>query len=124
MKHDLLYNYVFSLFNNCYLSVHSPVTPTQDKYIVYEDCLLSLFRECPTCGRSCEITKFVRGTFLSINQKCHFCEYGRKWDSQPIIGSTPAGNIHLSAAVYFTGSSFIQMNKVWLGCFTINFFKF
>ncbi|XP_023137933.1 uncharacterized protein LOC111576454 [Amphiprion ocellaris] len=92
----------------------SPVTPVQDvtKYIIYEDCLLSLFLTCPCCGQTCEVNKFVRGTFLSVSQRCPFCQFNRKWNSQPIIGSTPAGNLHLSAAVNFTGSSFRQFNKV------------
>ncbi|XP_031162791.1 uncharacterized protein LOC116055132 isoform X1 [Sander lucioperca] len=52
-------------------------------------------------------------TFLAVDQTCHRCEFNRQWKSQPFIGSTPAGNIHLSAAVYFTGTSFIQMKKVF-----------
>ncbi|CAM4657497.1 unnamed protein product [Leuciscus chuanchicus] len=35
----------------------------------------------------------------------------RQWKSQPIIGSTPAGNLQLSAAVHFTGTSFRQISK-------------
>ncbi|XP_049447488.1 uncharacterized protein LOC125897969 [Epinephelus fuscoguttatus] len=93
-----------------------PVKSIQDmaKYIVYEDCLLDLFNICPVCSRSCVVKTYTRGTLLSVDQQCthQTCMYTRKWDSQPLIGSSPAGNIHLSAAVYFTGTSMVQMNKV------------
>uniref|UniRef100_A0A8D0D9L5 THAP-type domain-containing protein n=1 Tax=Sander lucioperca TaxID=283035 RepID=A0A8D0D9L5_SANLU len=83
------------------------------KYIVYENCLLELFELCPVCSSMCDVRKTIRGTFLAVDQTCHRCEFNRQWKSQPFIGSTPAGNIHLSAAVYFTGTSFIQMKKVF-----------
>ncbi|KAK1900275.1 Zinc finger protein 276 [Dissostichus eleginoides] len=34
-----------------------------------------------------------------------------QWESQP-IGSTPVGNLQLSAATYFTGASFFQLQKI------------
>ncbi|XP_059897595.1 uncharacterized protein LOC132449789 isoform X3 [Gadus macrocephalus] len=36
-----------------------------------------------------------------------------RWNSQPILGSTPAGNLHLSAAVYLSGASFLKIEKVF-----------
>ena len=82
------------------------------KYLVYEDCLLSIFHHCPVCTCICKVKTTVRGTYLSVQQSCPRCEFHRRWDSQPIIGSTPAGNLQLSAAICFTGSSFTQVNKV------------
>ncbi|XP_057195137.1 uncharacterized protein LOC130557432 isoform X2 [Triplophysa rosa] len=84
------------------------------KYLVYEDRLLELFKICPTCSRVCKAVTFIKGTFLSVTQKClhQSCLFTREWKSQPLLGSTPAGNLHLSAAVYYTGSSFLQTNKV------------
>ncbi|KAK1891426.1 Microtubule cross-linking factor 1 [Dissostichus eleginoides] len=35
-----------------------------------------------------------------------------QWESQPIIGSTPVGNLQLSAATYFSGASFFQLQKI------------
>jgi solute carrier family 8 (sodium/calcium exchanger) len=52
------------------------------------------------------------GTMVSITQECSGCHHTRKWDSQPYIGRTPAGNLLLSAAVFFTGNSFIRVSKV------------
>lgn len=93
-----------------------PTKPPQDivKYLIYEECLLELFKICPTCSSVCNVIKFVKGTFLSVTQKClhQSCSYTRQWKSQPLLGSSPAGNLHLSAAVYYTGSFFIQINKV------------
>lgn len=94
----------------------APTKPVQDmaKYLVYEDCLLELFKICPTCSRLCKVHTFVKGTSLSVTQTClhQSCLYTRKWNSQPLLGSTPVGNLQLSAAVFYTGSSFVQTNKV------------
>lgn len=51
---------------------------------------------------------------MSVTQTCPYqsCSYRWKWNSQPLLGSSPAGNLNLSAAVYYTGSSFVQTNKV------------
>ncbi|XP_039522037.1 uncharacterized protein LOC120475417 [Pimephales promelas] len=95
-------------------SEQAPTKPPQDmvKYLVYEECLLELFKTCPTCSSVCKVIKFVKGTFLSVTQKCQSCSYSREWRSQPLLGSSPAGNLHLSAAVYYTGGSFMQTNQV------------
>ncbi|XP_074544649.1 uncharacterized protein LOC141804189 [Halichoeres trimaculatus] len=97
-------------------SEQAPNKPVQDmvKYLVYEECLLELFKICPNCSTVCKVETFVKGTFLSVTQTClhQSCFFSRKWKSQPLLGSCPAGNLHLSAAVYYTGSSFIQTNKV------------
>ncbi|XP_031429046.1 uncharacterized protein LOC105898184 isoform X2 [Clupea harengus] len=85
-------------------------TPT---YIVYENCLLELFEVCPVCRQVTDVQTRRVGTFLSVEQKCPHCEFYRKWNSQPILGSTPVGNIQLSAAVYATGASFFKLEKIF-----------
>ncbi|KTG47210.1 hypothetical protein cypCar_00017264, partial [Cyprinus carpio] len=82
------------------------------KYMVYEENLLQLFRKCQACCHTCTVEKFVNGTFVSITQICSHCLQKTKWNSQPHIQSTPAGNLHLSAAVAFSGASYIQIHKV------------
>ncbi|XP_019217938.1 uncharacterized protein LOC100696809 isoform X2 [Oreochromis niloticus] len=52
------------------------------------------------------------GTFVHFSQLCPSCDYSRKWESQPVAGSTPLGNLQMSAAIYFTGGSFSQVEKV------------
>nr|XP_054597846.1 uncharacterized protein LOC107391876 isoform X2 [Nothobranchius furzeri] len=83
------------------------------KYIVFEKNLVELFETCPVCSRVSEVKTYRRGTFLSIHQKCHHCSYSKQWKSQPVVGSTPVGNIQLSAAIYFTGSSYFKVQKVF-----------
>ncbi|XP_055062144.2 uncharacterized protein [Misgurnus anguillicaudatus] len=83
------------------------------KYIVFEKCLLSLFENCPICTRACNVHPRRRGTFIAIDQLCPHCDFFRQWRSQPVIGSTPVGNLQLSAAIYFSGASFLKMQKVF-----------
>lgn len=75
---------------------------------------MELFEVCPVCHRSCHIRSQRIGTFLCVEQLCHHCQFSRKWNSQPILGSTPAGNLHLSAAVYLSGASFFTIEKVFV----------
>lgn len=90
-------------------------TPTHNskKFIVYESCIMELFNVCPVCTRACDVRTQRLGTFLSVKQWCPRCTFTRHWNSQPVIGSVPSGNLHLSAAVYLSGASFIQIEKVF-----------
>nr|XP_055024872.1 uncharacterized protein LOC129414783 isoform X2 [Misgurnus anguillicaudatus] len=83
------------------------------KFIVFEKCLLELFETCPICKRVSDVRPRRRGTFLAVDQICHHCNFFRQWKSQPVIGSCPTGNLQLSAAIYFTGTSFFQLQKVF-----------
>ncbi|XP_052458985.1 uncharacterized protein LOC128017581 isoform X2 [Carassius gibelio] len=85
---------------------------TDAKYIVFESCLRELFKTCPFCTNECNVQRRRLGTFVSFCQVCEHCQYTKKWQSQPMKGSTPVGNLQMSAAVYFTGGSFIQMHKI------------
>lgn len=40
------------------------------KLLVFEECLLELFKICPTCSRICEVDTFVKGTFMAVTQRC------------------------------------------------------
>ncbi|XP_058478630.1 uncharacterized protein LOC131455178 [Solea solea] len=82
------------------------------KYIVFESCLRELFDTCPVCKRNCEVQQQQKGTYVAFHQTCPKCNYSRKWQSQPMIKNTPVGNVQLSAATYFTGASFIQLEKL------------
>ncbi|XP_057191028.1 uncharacterized protein LOC130555030 isoform X2 [Triplophysa rosa] len=81
--------------------------------IVYENCLMELFEVCPKCERHSSPKTRTMGTFLRVEQNCPHCEFSRTWNSQPIIGSTPAGNIQLTAAVYISGASFFKLEKIF-----------
>ncbi|XP_058486000.1 uncharacterized protein LOC131459881 isoform X1 [Solea solea] len=114
VPHDSTYDPVDTLNESADVTKKSSVTvhktPT---YIVYEDCLMELFQVCPVCKRNCDVRSRRLGTFLSVEQQCLHCEFSRKWNSQPLVGSTPAGNLQLSTAVYTTGASFFKIEKVF-----------
>lgn len=103
-------DYVFFVNSNR----EAPPSPThrKNKFIVYESCIMELFQSCPLCTRPCDVSTHRLGTFLSVKQHCLHCLHTRHWNSQPVLGSTPAGNLQLSAAVYVSGASFIQIEKV------------
>nr|XP_055059811.1 uncharacterized protein LOC129443335 [Misgurnus anguillicaudatus] len=84
------------------------------KYIVYETCIMELFKVCPVCKHPCTIQTRQLGTFISVVQQCPHCEYRRTWDSQPLLNNTtPAGNVQLSVAVYVSGASFFKIQRVF-----------
>ena len=100
-----------------------PALHLRKKYIVFEECLLSLFQACRRCGAESTkaVTKVV-GTFLRISQHCSNCSFVYKWNSQPYLDNTPAGNILLSAAILFTGTTpakTLRLLKTY-GCACIN----
>lgn len=113
-------NFLLLIFS-CDSMYTSKASHEDTKYIVFENCLLELFETCPVCSRASNIQPRSNGTFLAIDQLCPHCEYFRRWKSQPCVGSTPVGNLHLSASLYFSGASFFQMKKV---CGVYFFFLF
>jgi len=82
------------------------------KYIVYKSSLSDIFCQCSICHHSCSVNWHEIGTFVSVTQTCSNCDYTRKWNSQPMINNIPAGNLHLSAALYFSGASFSKFHQV------------
>ncbi|XP_026128189.1 uncharacterized protein LOC113108962 isoform X2 [Carassius auratus] len=102
-----------SLYSSLQSKDSSTPTHNSKKYIVYENCIMDLFNLCPVCTRACEVRTQTLGTFLSVKQLCPHCTFSRQWNSQPILGSMPAGNLNLSVAIYLSGASFIQIKKVF-----------
>ena len=41
---------------------------------------------------------------MRVIQSCNDCRKKRVWESQPFIGTRPAGNVLLSSAILYTGS--------------------
>ncbi|XP_041958231.1 uncharacterized protein LOC121716101 [Alosa sapidissima] len=114
--HDSTYDPAQSISNVTEASQPTDTSSTgykDSKYIVFEKNLMELFETCPDCRRLSDVRTYRRGTFLAIDQKCHHCQFSRQWKSQPAIGSSPVGNIILSAAIYFTGSSYFQVQKIF-----------
>ena len=112
-NHIKLFDIVFSRLQ--------PVS--RNKFIVYETCIMELFKQCPVCSRTCRITKTRSGTYLAIRQLC-CCGHTRSWQSQPLMKSTPAGNLELSAAVYLSGAYYKLVKRVCFSLFFIHLIFF
>lgn len=44
---------------------------------------MQLMKTCPMCDRKCRCTKHTRGPYLIVYQNCYYCDFQRKWASQP-----------------------------------------
>ncbi|KAK3099185.1 hypothetical protein FSP39_000706 [Pinctada imbricata] len=92
-----------------YRPLHStPTDPSSElKFIVYQQCLEELFpKRCPDCGRDLQQkTVKMSGTCLFVKIPCRICPFQWEWRSQPLSGTMPWGNLILSAAILFSGSS-------------------
>ena len=72
---------------------------------MFESALLLILSICRYCTSDhVHLKKTVVGSFLRVVQTCRMCRMTSVWDSQPSIGSIPAGNIILSSAILYTGS--------------------
>ena len=118
----MLFSWYYHFFILSHHSVDYPEPQYVRKYIVFEHCLLSLFRSCNKCGHLCtDITKHTIGTFLRLKRYCKACDDTVTWDSQTFIRNTPAGNILLSSSILFSGALPTKVLRVLtnLGCASI-----
>ncbi|KAL5012123.1 hypothetical protein ScPMuIL_010674 [Solemya velum] len=83
------------------------VPPEADKkFIVFQSNLLELFETCNKCGRRTSgAISYTNGSLVKIIQNCNHCLYEKQWYSQPFIGGKAAGNVLVSAAILFSGST-------------------
>ena len=67
---------------------------------------MELFVSCVACHNSCagEIA-YQKGTCIAVRQICSHCGHKHVWMSPPSIRNIPAGNILLSAANLFSGTT-------------------
>ncbi|XP_077517284.1 uncharacterized protein LOC144128085 isoform X1 [Amblyomma americanum] len=98
----------FPSLNETFLGVDSSTEedlPQDDrKFIIFESCLKELFQVCRKCFAPCKSVSRVSGTWLQIQTLCanhHFLT----WSSQPMINGKAAGNVLMSAAMLFAGTS-------------------
>ena len=92
-------------------------------YVVFESALLLLFVICRNCLSKCvEIKKKINGSLLRVTQTCSRCHSYWIWDSQPMVGNIPKGNISLSAAILFAGALPTKVLRVFkiLNCCCIS----
>ncbi|KAH7948148.1 hypothetical protein HPB52_018774 [Rhipicephalus sanguineus] len=71
------------------------------KFLVFESNLRELLAFCRVCHKRCRNEFKVVGSMLHVTSSCpHHTE---TWQSQPLVGNKPAGNVLLAAAILFSG---------------------
>ena len=85
---------------------------TDPKYIVFEDKLLELFKRCAVCGEDVLEKDLVKkGSALKVTTFCKNA-HSKEWVSQPNLKRAAAGNLLLSGAILFTGSTFSRVSEM------------
>ncbi|XP_070390968.1 uncharacterized protein [Dermacentor albipictus] len=80
-------------------------TQHKDYFLVSRDNLLTLLNMCRTCfSTSCTVSFSCSGTRITAKTECPR-GHEHMWASQPLVGMKPKGNVDLSAAILFSGSS-------------------
>ncbi|XP_069821644.1 uncharacterized protein [Dendropsophus ebraccatus] len=91
----------------------------EEKYIVFESCLKKLIIMIPCRAQTkcmsplTQYRKETVGSYLSIEVRCSSGHTSLLWESQPRHGYEPLGNVLLSAAVLFSGSSFVKSQQMF-----------
>jgi hypothetical protein len=81
---------------------------TEPKFLVFWSSLLSLLRFCLTCFEPATITSVcTRGTLVTVTLKCSN-KHVSKWLSQ----QPGKGNVMLSAAILYSGNSYIRISEM------------
>ncbi|KAM4052676.1 uncharacterized protein ACNLHF_003192 [Anomaloglossus baeobatrachus] len=93
-----------------------PKSPVRDKkFIVFESCLNKLIGMIPCQAQSkCEdrithVRKSFVGSSVIVEVKCASGHTKTIWESQPRLGKQPLGDVLASAAVLYSGSSFLKI---------------
>ena len=88
----------------------SSQSPAEDiKFVVFLDSLIPLLKTCLKCGKPAIIEKLTTiGSALVVIMHCSE-GHDSVWQSQPKIGDQYAGNLLMSAATLFSGSTFTNL---------------
>jgi hypothetical protein len=121
MQTKIHYSVLTVMCSQCQPACKTPIYEAET-LLVYKESLAELLQRCSTCGEFCQLTWKSRGTCVTVVRCCEFCNAAFTWTSQPLMGSIPAGNICLSAAVYFGGLSYTKVTRMLstLHCQTIS----
>lgn len=98
-----------------YFSSGNKPVKEQHVMLVYESCIMELFRVCPKCtGPATASITHQEGTLVIVSQFClkPKCGFSRTWSSQPRVGRIAAGNLALSAGTLFSGSLFAKVQRL------------
>ena len=104
----LSFIYIILICACMYLCNSVPDVHDSRKYIVFEDCLLSLLHVCNSCGStSYNISKHTIGTFLKLKRHCLKC-----------METFPAINLLVSSSILFSGALPTQVIRLFtnMGC--------
>ena len=102
-----------------YCNNASPLT--EPKFIVFWSCLMLLFRFCFTCFQKTTVTSIkTKGSLLIVTMRCAK-SHTHKWYSQPIINRIGAGNVILSAAILYSGNTFMRISEMFSSVNLVHF---
>lgn len=102
--------------SECYLESYI----SEAKYLVFWSSLQELFGVCMNCGYTITETSFAcTGSMLTVRIS-GMNEHDSSWNSQPILSSTPDGNLLLSLSILFTGNTFKRIQN-FAACLTLKF---
>lgn len=107
-------NIIYNESNNC-------ITDGNTCFIVYWSCISKFFKNCQYCNYPVIKYKLIhKGALLSI---ITLCEMGHdiKWNSQPVHGLLPIGNILKTSSLMMFG---INFNSFIEFCSTLNLSMF
>ena len=89
--------------------------PSQErKFIVFESSLDQLIAKikCPVCGKpQSNLKKTLVGSMVKVHTECLDDHTILNWNSQPLLGRMPSGNLLCSAATLFSGETFQHMKN-------------
>ena len=85
--------------------LHADVPYKERQFLVTESCLLELLNKCKQCGENaCVTLKSFVGTMIVVEVLCTN-GHDYVWRSQILNNAMPWGNLLLSSAILFSGSS-------------------
>ena len=85
--------------------LHADVPYKERQFLVTESCLLELLNKCKQCGENaCVTLKSFVGTMIVVEVLCTN-GHDYVWRSQVLNNAMPWGNLLLSSAILFSGSS-------------------
>ncbi|XP_021342022.1 uncharacterized protein LOC110454168 isoform X2 [Mizuhopecten yessoensis] len=97
---------------NYVLSGDSDVA-SEKQFLVSESALHRVLSVCKTCHGMCKtVINYSKGTMISTTSVCPF-GHVYEWKSQSCHNSLPWSNLLVSAAVFFSGSSFSKVCQLF-----------
>ena len=92
---------------------------SEAKYLVFWSSLKELFRFCMKCRSTItEISFACTGSMLTVRTSC-MNEHDSSWNSQPLLSSTPLGDL-LCSSILFTGNTFKRIQN-FAACLGLKF---